>query len=69
MVEEINNDYNMSMKKSIVDYVLKDEDERLRIGIIEVIDEPIEYGSAQYKGIEPDREWKKDVNDARDAIA
>ena len=46
MVEEINNDYNMSMKKSIVDYVLKDEDERLRIGIIEVIDEPIEYGSA-----------------------
>jgi dynein heavy chain len=58
MLSEINNDYYVSVKKSIVDYVLKDEDERMRIGIIEIIDELAEYGSSIYKGIEPDDDWK-----------
>mgnify|MGYP003858298379 CR=1 FL=1 len=39
MLSEINRNYYESVKKSIVDYVLKDEEERMRIGIIEVIDE------------------------------
>lgn len=61
-------DYFLSMKKSILDYVLKDDEERLRIGIVEIIDEIPEYGSAIYKGIEPSEEWKKRVNEARDAM-
>jgi dynein heavy chain len=68
MLNEINGDYYVSVKKSIVDYVLRDEDERLRIGIIEIIDELAEYGSAIYKGIEPDDDWKQHVNEARDKI-
>lgn len=68
MIDEVTYDYNQSMKKSILDYVLKDEEERLRVGIIEIIDELPEYGSAIYKGIEPSEEWKKKVNEARDAM-
>ena len=69
MLGEINKDYYESVKKSIVDYILKDDDERLRIGIIEVIDELPEYGSAIYRGIEPNEDWKEHVNDSRDKIA
>ena len=68
MMNEITHDYNLSMKKTILDYVLKDEEERLRIGIVEIIDEIPEYGSAVYKGIEPSEEWKRKVNEARDAM-
>lgn len=68
MVNEFNRDYFLSMKKSILDYVLKDEEERLRVGIVEIIDELGEYGSAVYAGIEPSEEWKKRVNEARDAM-
>ncbi|CAD8159976.1 unnamed protein product [Paramecium pentaurelia] len=68
MMNEITHDYNLSMKKAILDYVLKDDEERLRVGIVEIIDEIPEYGSAVYKGIEPSEEWKKKVNEARDAM-
>jgi dynein heavy chain len=69
MLSEINKNYYESVKKSIVDYVLKDEDERLRIGIIEVIDELDEFGTAIYGGIEPSDEWKDHVNESREKIA
>jgi len=36
MLNEINNDYYKSMKKSILDYVLLDEEEKYRIGIMEI---------------------------------
>lgn len=68
MLSEINRDYDESVKKSIVDYVLKDDDERLRIGIIEVIDEIVDYGSASYRGIEPDEGWKETVTESRDKV-
>lgn len=68
MLSEINKDYYESVKKSIVDYVLKDEEERFRIGIIEVIDEIPDYGSAEYKGIEPDDEWKERVHEQKEKI-
>lgn len=68
MLSEINKDYYESVKKSIVDYVLKDEEERLRIGIIEVIDEIPDYGTSEYKGIEPDDDWKDSVHECKEKI-
>ena len=37
MLNEINKDYYDSVRKSILDYVLKDEEERKRIGIMQII--------------------------------
>lgn len=34
MLNEINRDYYESVRKSILDYVLKDDDERKRIGLM-----------------------------------
>jgi dynein heavy chain len=68
MLSEINRNYYESVKKSIVDYVLKDEDERMRIGIIEVIDELPEFGTSVYQGLEPSDEWKEHVNESRERI-
>ncbi|CAD8130743.1 unnamed protein product [Paramecium sonneborni] len=66
MMNETTHDYNQSMKKDILDYVLKEE--RLRIGIVEIIDQILEYGSAVYKGIESSEVWKKKVNEASECI-
>ena len=38
MLNEINRDYFDSVRKAILDYVLKDDTERLRIGIMETFD-------------------------------
>ena len=69
MLNEINRDYYDSVRKSILDYVLKDESERLRVGIMQTFDEVYDYGDNIYKGIEADEEWKEHVNMARDEIA
>lgn len=58
MLNEINKDYYDSVKKCILDYVLKDESEMLRIGIMETYDGVIDYGLNYYKGIQPNEEWK-----------
>ena len=42
------------MKKSILNYVLKEDEERMRIGIIEVLNEVKDYGDNLYTGLEPD---------------
>jgi len=55
MLNEINRDYYDSVRKSILDYVLKDDSERLRIGIMQTFDEVIDYGENIYRGIEPDQ--------------
>jgi dynein heavy chain len=65
MLNEINKDYFNSVKKSILDYILKDETEMRRLGIQQVIDEPITWGEDFYKGITPDEEWKHNVMMAR----
>lgn len=39
MLNEINRDYYDSVRKSILDYVLKDEDERKRIGLMATFDQ------------------------------
>lgn len=68
MLNEINKDYYDSVRKSILDYVLKDEEERMRIGIMETFEEVIDYGKNIYTGLEPDNNWKEHVNYARDEI-
>lgn len=68
MVNEINKDYYDSIRKSILDYVLKDEEEKLRLGIMETFDGVLDYGENYYQGLEPDEFWKEHVNFAREEI-
>ena len=65
MLNEINKDYFDSVRKSILDYILKDENEMKRLGIQQVINKPITWGEDYYKGIEPDEYWKHNVMMAR----
>ena len=44
MLNEINKDYYDSVRKSILDYVLNDESERYRIGIMSTFEEVLDYG-------------------------
>ena len=65
MLNEINKDYFDSVRKSILDYILKNEDEMRRLGIQQVLNQPIDWGADFYKGIEPNEEWKHNVMMAR----
>lgn len=65
MLNEINKDYFDSVRKSILDYILQDENEMKRLGIQQVINKPITWGQDFYKGIEPDEYWKHNVMMAR----
>lgn len=65
MLNEINKDYFDSVKKSILDYILKDLNEMRRLGIQQVLNRPIDWGDDYYKGIEPNEEWKHNVMMAR----
>ena len=65
MLNEINKDYFDSVKKSILDYILKDDNEMRRLGIQQVLNRPIDWGDDYYKGIEPNEEWKHNVMMAR----
>ncbi len=69
MLNEINRDYYDSVRKAILDYVLKDDTERLRVGIMDIFDSVMDYGENLYQGLEPDDEWKEHVNMARDEIS
>lgn len=69
MLSEISRDYYDSVRKSILDYVLKDDEEKLRVGIMEIFDSVVDYGNNIYLGIEPDDLWKDNVNKARDEIS
>lgn len=68
MLNEINKDYYDSVRKGILDYVLKDHEERLRIGIMQIFDEVLDYGNNIYKGLEPDSLWKEHINFSREEI-
>ena len=65
MLNEINKDYFDSVRKSILDYILKNEGEKKRLGIQQVLNTPIDWGKDFYKGIEPNEEWKHNVMMAR----
>ena len=68
MLHEINKDYYESVRKAILDYVLKDEDERMRLGIMQIVSPPVDYGDNIYMGLEPDQEWKDSVSYAKEEV-
>lgn len=68
MLKEIVIYYFESVKKSILDYVLKDEDEQTRVGIMQVFDPVVEYGDNIYRGLEPDDEWRATKQRSTDFI-
>lgn len=68
LLSEINNDYKISIKKSILDYILLDDSEKLRVGILQRFDEPIEYGEAKPRGIIAGQSWVDKVEIARDDL-
>ena len=65
MLKEMNENYYNAVKKSILDYILKDENEMKRLEIYQVLNTPIDWGDNYYKGIEPEEEWKQNVMMAR----
>ena len=56
ILNEINKDYFDSVKKSILDYILKDENEMRRLGIQQVLNRPIDWDDDYFKGIELNEE-------------
>jgi len=61
MFEEITRDYYASVKKTILDYTLRNESERERLGIPLAFDAPVEYGLVPFVGIEPSEEWRNNA--------
>ena len=56
MLNEINKDYYRASRKTIFDYVLKDNDQKKRLGI-EYNPQPTdEYGERLFCGLEPSEE-------------
>lgn len=55
----------MAVRKAILDYVLKDEEQRRRLGLQNNPNPPEDYGTRIYKGIEPNEEWQTNVMMAR----
>jgi len=65
MMNETNKDYYKAGRKAILDYVLKDPDEKKRLGLEFNPDPPIDYGSRPYMGITPSDQWQRNVMAAR----
>eukprot|EP00826_Nyctotherus_ovalis_P016812 TRINITY_DN14894_c0_g1_i14.p1 TRINITY_DN14894_c0_g1~~TRINITY_DN14894_c0_g1_i14.p1 ORF type:complete len:456 (+),score=171.78 TRINITY_DN14894_c0_g1_i14:115-1482(+) len=61
MFEEITRDYYASVKKTILDYTLRNSSERERLGIPLAFEAPVEYGSVPFVGIEPSEEWRNNA--------
>ena len=61
MLNDINNDYFNSVRKSILDYVLKNGEEKERLGIPVTFNPAVDYGSKPFVGIEPGEEWRNDA--------
>ena len=65
MLNEINKDYYTALRKSILDYVLKDQNQLKRLGFEYNPEPPVDYGSKPYSGLEPTEEWQTNVMMAR----
>ena len=65
MLNEINKDYYSALRKSIIDYVLKDPEQLKRLGFEYNPQPPVDYGSKPYSGLEPTEEWQTNVMMAR----
>jgi len=61
MFEEITRDYYTSVKKSILDYTLKNGREKERLGLPLSFLTPADYGSRPFIGIEPSEEWRNNA--------
>ena len=61
MAAEVNKEYYLSSKKSILDYVLKNVRERERLGLPISFYPAIDYGSKPFIGIEPSSEWRNNA--------
>jgi dynein heavy chain len=68
MLNEVNQDYYDSVRKSILDYVLKDPEEKRRIGITETYDAVKDYGAPATKAIMADNQWKSITAASREFI-
>jgi dynein heavy chain len=68
ILNEINNDYYLAVKKSILDYILMEDTEKQRIGILEIFDPPENYGECQYRGIVADSKWIEHVRKKKKKI-
>lgn len=68
MLQEIGDYYYNAIRKTILDYILKDEQEVARLGIMEIFDPILDYGYNFYRGIEPDQNWRNAVIMAREEM-
>lgn len=68
MLSEVGDYYYNSIRKSILDYVLKNDEDKMRLGIMEVFDEVKFYGENVFNGIEPDPNWKNAVIFSREEM-
>ena len=68
MLAEVGDNYYNSIRKSILDYVLKDKTEATRLGIMEITDPILDYGQNIYRGLEADTNWKNSVIYAREEM-
>ncbi|EAR85626.2 dynein heavy chain (macronuclear) [Tetrahymena thermophila SB210] len=68
MLIEISLDYYNAIRKSILDYVLINEEERQRVGIMQTFFPIVIYGDGYYQGIEPDDDWKNNLMAAKDEL-
>ncbi len=68
MLAEVGDFYYNAVRKAILDYVLKDDSEALRLGIMEVFQPVQDYGENVYHGLEPDANWRNAVICAREEM-
>ena len=68
MLAEVGDYYYNAIRKAILDYVLKNEEDQQRLGIMEVINPIKDYGDNLYAGIEPDNNWKNSVIYSREEM-
>ena len=61
MLNTANKEYYISVKKSIIDYILKNNNERERLGLPVMFHPPNDYGSKPFIGIEPSEEWRNNA--------
>lgn len=68
MLVEVGDFYYTAIRKAILDYVLKNDEDQVRLGIMEVFHPLKDYGDNIYLGLEPDNGWKTAVISAREEM-
>ena len=68
MLAEVCEYYYNSVRKAVLDYVLKNDEDKYRLGLMDIFEPVLDYGDNFYKGIEPDMNWKNAVIQAREEL-